>query len=334
MTDVHTELPPRRRALLGALLLTACLASGEVLAEPSADFPSKPIQLLVAAPPGGASDAFARQFADEFSKVVGQPVIVDNRPGAGGNIAATLLTRAPRDGHTLMLSWMGNATNQTLMPDQSFDINRDFVHIAQLGAGCNVLVSRQDLGFKTLADLVAHARANPGRLTYGSSGNGSSGHLSMEMLRQRAGISLLHVPYKGGAPALTDLLGGQVQVMFLNQDSVIPYVRDGKLVPLAVTSAQRNPLFPAVPTVAEQGYPGFEVTAWSGLSAPRGTPEAVVQALHKAAIAAVSSPRFRAQQEAIGAQVVGSSQSEYTAFVRAETEKWAGVIKSAGIKAQ
>ncbi len=316
-------------AAAGALLLVAWHAP--LAAQPAA-FPTKAIQLVVAAPPGGPSDAIARMLAEDMAKTLGKPVIIDNKPGAGGTIAAEAVARAAPDGHTLMMSWIGNATSHTMLPRSSHDINRDFVHIVQVVAGSNVLVVHPRTGFKTLRDLLAFAKANPGKLSYASSGNGSSGHLAMEMLKQRAGAFILHVPYRGGAPALTDLLAGQVDLMFLNQDAVIPYVRSGQLVALAITSATRNPLYPDVPTVAESGFPGFEARAWTGLSAPRGTPAAVVETIHAAAMKAIQGP-MKARQEAIGAQVVGSTPAQFSAFVREETDKWAAVIKTSGIKA-
>lgn len=297
----------------------------------TSDFPSRPIQLVVAAPAGGPSDALARMVAEDMAKSLGQPIVIDNKPGAGGAIAADSVARAAPDGHTLMLSWIGNATSRTLLSKPGADINSDFVHITQLASGSNVLVAHPRTGLKTLSELLAFAKANPGKLSYASAGNGSSGHLAMEMLEQRAQIHLVHVPYRGGAPALNDLLGGQVDLMFINQDAVISHIQSGQLVPLGITSGQRNPLFPNLPTVAESGFNGFEATAWAGLSAPRGTPALVIERLHAAATKALQGP-LKAKQEEIGAQVVGSTPSQYTAFVRAETDKWARVIKAAGIK--
>ena len=310
-------------SVLGAL---APLAGAQ-----SAAWPSRPVQLIVAAPAGGPSDALARMLAEDLSRQLGQPVVIDNRPGAGGMLAAEALLRAAPDGHTVMLSWIGNATAPALAPKIGFDINRDFIHVTQVVAGSNVLVAHPSTGLRSLQDLLRAARAKPGRLTYASAGNGSSGHLAMELLKQRAGVSLLHIPYRGGAPALSDLLGGQVDLMFINQDAVIPHLKTGRLVPLAITSATRNPLFPDLPTVAESGFPGFEATAWAGLSVPRGTPPAVVERLHAAAVKAVNGP-MRARQEAMGAVVVGSSPAQFQDFVRAETDKWTRVIRAAGIK--
>ena len=317
----------RRTLLLGAASTLAPAAWSQTPA-----YPGRPVQLIVAAPPGGSSDVLARQLADGLAKELGQPVVIDNRPGAGGTLAAEAALRAAPDGHTLMMSWIGNATAPALLPKVGFDINRDFVHISQMVAGANILVVNPATGFRTLGELLQHARKNPGRLSYASSGNGSSGHLAMELLKQRAGVSMLHIPYKGGAPAMNDLLGGQVDLMFINQDAVIPHQQSGRLIPLAITSAQRNPMFPNLPTVAESGFAGFEATAWAGVSAPRETPAAIVERLHAATVKALNGP-MRAKQEATGAQIFGSTPTQYTQFVREETAKWTQVIRTANIKA-
>ena len=317
----------RRTLLLGA----ASVLSGAAQAQTSS-YPNRPIQLIVAAPPGGPSDVLARQLADNLGKELGQPVVIDNRPGAGGTLAAEAALRAAPDGHTLMMSWIGNATAPALLPKVSFDITRDFAHITQMVAGANILVVHQSTGFRTLGELLAHARKHPGRLSYASSGNGSSGHLAMELLKQRAGVAMLHIPYRGGAPAMTALLSGQVDLMFINQDAVIPHQQSGRLVPLAITSAQRNAMFPNLPTVAESGFAGFEATAWAGVSAPKGTPGAIVERLHAAALKTLNGP-MRAKQEATGALIVGSTPAQFTQFVRDETAKWTQVIRTANIKA-
>lgn len=308
------------------------LAAQTGTAAPGAAWPSKPVTLVVAAPPGGPSDTFGRQLAEELARLLGQPVIIDNRPGAGGQLAAEHVARAQPDGHVLMMSFAGNATAQTLLPRPQLDINRDFTHVIQMMSGANVLVAHPATGLRSFKDLVAQAKAQPGKLAYASAGNGTSGHLAMELLKQRAGLNLVHVPYRGGAPALNDLLAGQTQVMFLNTDAVLPHMRSGRLVGLAISSPRRSPLLPDLPTVAESGYPGFEATAWGGLSGPRGLPPAVVDKLHAAVRQVLAGP-FRARQEATGATILGTSPAEFTEFFRAETERWAQVIQQAGIKA-
>lgn len=324
------HLLQRRQWLATLLSPLALLATGRAAAQ--AAWPAKPIQLVVAAPPGGPSDNFGRQLAEELQRDLGQAIVIDNRPGAGGQLAAEYVARSAPDGHVLLMTFAGNATAQTLIPRAGLDFNRDFTHVTQMMAGANVLVSHPATGLRTFKDFIAHAKAHPGRLAYASSGNGTSGHLAMELLKQRAGISVVHIPYRGGAPALNDLLAGQTQVMFLNTDAVLQHLRSGRLNGLAISSPQRSPLLPDLPTVAEQGYPGYEATAWGGLSGPRGLPPAVVERLHGAVLKVLRGP-FRARQEALGGTILGTTPAEYTAFFKAEIDRWAQVIKTAGIKA-
>jgi tripartite-type tricarboxylate transporter receptor subunit TctC len=323
---------PRNLATRRGWLLSTIALGAAGTARAQAPWPSKPIQLVVAAPPGGPSDNFGRQLAEELSKLLGQPIVIDNRPGAGGQLAAEVVARAAPDGHVLMMSFAGNATAQTLIPRANLDFNRDFTHVTQMMAGANVLVAHPSTGLRTFKDFIAHAKANPGKLAYASSGNGTSGHLAMELLKQRAQVSLVHIPYRGGAPALNDLLAGQTQVMFLNTDAVLQHVRSGRLHGLAISSPQRSPLLPDLPTVAEQGYPGYEATAWGGLSGPRGLPLAVVDRLHGAVLKVLNGP-FRARQEALGGTILGTTPAEFTSFFKAEVDRWAQVITTAGIKA-
>lgn len=322
----------RRRRLLCALPATALLTTLPPAAWADAAWPTKPIQLVVAAPPGGPSDNFGRQLAEELQKLLGQPIVIDNRPGAGGQLAAEYVARAAPDGHVLMMSFAGNATAQTLMPRPNLDFNRDFTHVTQMMAGANVLVVHPSTGIKSFRDFIAHVKANPGRLSYASSGNGTSGHLAMELLKQRAGLSLVHIPYRGGAPALNDLLAGQTQAMFLNTDAVLPHIKSGRLVGLAISSPQRSPLLPDLPTVAESGYPGYEATAWGGISGPKGLPQPVVDRLHAAIVKVLNGP-FRQKQEALGGAILGTTPAQFTAYFRSEIERWHQVITTAGIKA-
>jgi tripartite-type tricarboxylate transporter receptor subunit TctC len=322
----------QRRRLLCALPATALLATLAPAARADAAWPTKPIQLVVAAPPGGPSDNFGRQLAEELQKLLGQPIVIDNRPGAGGQLAAEYVARAAPDGHVLMMSFAGNATAQTLIPRANLDFNRDFTHVTQMMAGANVLVAHPSTGIKTFKDLVAQVKANPGRLSYASAGNGTSGHLAMELLKQRAGLSLVHIPYRGGAPALNDLLAGQTQVMFLNTDAVLQHIKSGRLVGLAISSPQRSPLLPDLPTVAESGYPGYEATAWGGISGPKGLPQPVVDKLHGAIVKVLNGP-FRQKQEALGGTILGTTPAQFTAHFRSEIERWNQVITTAGIKA-
>lgn len=319
----------RRNLIAGGIGLAATQAL-PLLAQPGA-FPSRPIQLVVGAPAGGPSDSLARMLAEAMTGLLSHPVLVDNKPGVSGAVAAELVVQAPADGHTLMMSWIGNATGQTLIPRLGFDINRDFVHLTQIASIPTVLVTHPATRLRSFKEFLAVARSQPGRLSYASAGNGSSGHLAMEMLKQRAEMSVLHIPYRGGAAALKDVLEGRIDAMFINQDAVIAPAQAGRLVPLAIASPGRHRLLPDVPTVAESGFAGFEATAWAGLSAPRNTPQAVQERLHAVAVQAIQGP-VRVKQEALGAQIVASTPAVFTAFVRRETEKWAQVIRTAGIK--
>lgn len=317
---------------LAAVAVLAFAATPLAAQTEATNWPSKPIQLVVAAPPGGPSDNFGRQLAEELQKLLGQPIVIDNRPGAGGQLAAEYVARAAPDGHVLMMSFAGNATAQTLLPRANLDFNRDFTHVTQMMAGANVLVAHPSTGLKTFKDFVAYAKANPGKISYASAGNGTSGHLAMELLKQRAGLALVHIPYRGGAPALNDLMAGQTQVMFLNTDAVLQHIRTGRLNGLAISSPQRSPLLPDIPTVAESGFPGYQATAWGGLSGPRGLPPAVVEKLHGAVLKVLNGP-FRQKQEALGGTILGTTPAEFTGFFRSEIERWGGVITAAGIKA-
>ena len=322
----------RRQALvLGGLGGLQALAPTAVRAQ--APFPNRPIQFIVAAPAGGPSDNAARMIADEMGKLLGQPMVVVNKPGSAGVIAAEATARAAPDGHTLMLSWIGNATSPGLVAKLPFDINRDFVHIALALAGANALIVHPSTGFKTLADLVKHAKANPGRLSYASSGNGTSGHLAMEMFKQRAGISMLHIPYRGGAPALTDLMAGQVQLMFLNQDAVIAPSAAGKVVPLAISSAQRYPLLPQVPTVAET-YPGYQSATWFGLFAPKGTPAALVQAIAQDTDKALKDPELRKSLLQQGITPVGEGPQVFVKQIKTEDVRVAQLVRRIGLSVE
>lgn len=327
----HRDGPDLQRRVLVSAIASGLAAFCMPLPAQPMGFPNRPLHLFVAAPAGGPQDQMARMLAQDMARRLEQPIVVENRAGAAGALAAEPVARAPADGHVLLLSAVGNATNHTLVPTLSYDINRDFAHITLAVAGPNLLVAYPGLGLHSFQDMLAFARGHPGKLLYASAGNGSSGHLAMEMLKQRAEISLLHIPYRGGAPALNDLLAGHVHLMFINQDAVLPYARSGRLVLLAATSLTRHPAFPGVPTVAESGFRDFEATAWAGLSAPRDTPAHVIDRLNAAAVAALHGP-LRARLEALGFEVIGSTPAEYAVFMRRETEKWARVIRAAGIK--
>lgn len=318
-----------RRTLLAALALTGLQAGA---AHAQDDYPSRPVKLIVPFPAGGTSDIMGRLIAEVLGRQLKQPFIVDNKGGAGGAIGTDQAAKAPGDGYTLLLSGIGsNAIIHGFSPKPPYDSNRDFVHVSQLAAGPNVLVVNPSFPAKNFKEFVAWVKVNPGKFSYGQV-NASSGHVTTEYLKQVAGLDMVGIPYKGSAPALNDVLADQIPGMFTNQDSVLPHIKAGKLRALVVTSAQRNPLFPEVPTVAESGYPGFSAVSWTGLSAPKGTPKAVADKLEAAMVKGFAEPAVRAKLEANGFVVVASHAADYTRFVQDETVRWTQVVQKAGIK--
>lgn len=318
----------KRHLLLAAL---ACAAL-PLAAQAQADYPNKPVKIIVPFPAGGTSDLMGRIIAEEVGKQLKQPFIVDNKGGAGGAIGTDQAAKATPDGYTLLLSGIGsNAVIHGFQSPKPGYKESDFVHISQLASGPNVLVVNPNFPAKTFKEFIAYAKANPGKLNYGQV-PASSGHLTSEYLKQVAGIDMLGIAYRGGGPALTDVLANQIPLMITNQDAALPHVKAGKLRALAVTSAERNPLYPDVPTVAESGFPGFTAVSWTGLSAPKGTPKAIVDKLEAAMGAAFREPAARAKLEATGFVVVGSKSADYTKFVNDEGARWAEVIQKGGLK--
>ena len=331
---------------LAALLVAATGALTSLPAAAQADYPSKPIKLIVPFPAGGTSDVMGRMIADEMGKALKQPVIVENVGGAGGVIGTERGAKAAPDGYTLIQTGVGqNAVAHGLNPKLAYDSIRDFIHLTQVHSGPNVLVVHPDTPFRTFKDLVAYGQANPGKLSYGFT-PAASGHMAMELLKQTVGtcagtrkdnckpLFMVGIPYRGGGPMMTDILGGQIPLMFINQDVALQHVKAGKLRALAVTSLARNPLYPDVPTIHESGYPGFSALSWSGISVPRGTPKAIVDKLEAAAVSAMQSPAIRARMEGNGFVVPAQGSADYTKFVAAEHDRWIRVIKVAGIKGE
>jgi tripartite-type tricarboxylate transporter receptor subunit TctC len=333
-----------RRHLIAAAALAATLPLASFA---QADYPARPVKIIVPFPAGGTSDVMGRLIAEELGKALKQPFVVENLGGAGGAIGAERGAKAAPDGYTLTLTGVGsNAVAHGLNPKLGYDSVRDYAHITQIHSGPNVLVAHPDAPFKTFQEMMAYVRANPGKLNYGYT-PAASGHMAMELLKQTAstctgpktsptckGMSVVGVPYRGGGPLMTDLLGGQIPMIFINQDAAIPYVKAGKLRALAVTSSERNPLYPDVPTIAESGFPGFSAISWSGLSAPRNTPKPILDKLEAAAVAAMRSPAVRQKLESQGFVVPPLGSAEYTVFVAKEVDRWSRVIKTAGIKAE
>ena len=325
-----------------ALAFMASTVASQALAQDSA-WPAKPVKIVVPFPPGGTSDVMARMVSEELAKALKQPVIIENIGGAGGTTGTGRAVKMPADGYTIIQTGVGqNAVAHGLDPKLPYDSLKDFIHVTQLHSGPNVLVVHPDQPFKTFQDLVDYVRKNPGKLNYGYT-HAASGHMAMELLKQTAsrcapgvkacnGFFMVGIPYRGGGPMMTDLLGGQIPLMFINQDSALQHVRAGKLRALAVTSAQRNPLYPDVPTIAESGFPGFEALSWSGLSMARGTPQPVVDRLEAELTKIMGSPAIRQRMESVGFVVPVQGSKPYSAFVKGEYERWTSVIKAAGIK--
>jgi tripartite-type tricarboxylate transporter receptor subunit TctC len=315
-----------------SFILCCALATGAASAQ---EYPTRPIRWIVPFSPGGPSDIIGRFFAQKLSDAVAKQVVVDNRGGATGIIAFEIAARAVPDGHTVLQAGAsGLTTNPHLHAKLPYDAQRDFRLVTQLVATPNMLVVHSALPARSVKELVALARAKPGQLAYASGGSGTSNHLSWEMLRFYTGIELVHVPFKGTGPALTSVLGGQTPMMFSNMLPAMPHVRSGKLLGLAVTSAQRSPAAPDVPTVAESGIPGYETTSWHGVVVPAGTPNAIVKRLYTELRQITQQPDVKDRFSQDGTQVVGSTPEEYAATVKSESAKWGKIIKAAGIKAE
>jgi tripartite-type tricarboxylate transporter receptor subunit TctC len=315
---------------LSAVIGLACLHP----AQAQDRYPSKPIRLLVGYPPGGATDIIARTLAAKLTAELGQPVVVENKPGATSNIASEAVAKSPPDGYTLLIGTISNATNMTAYRNPGYDTLRDFVHITQTMSAPSVLAVHPSVPVKTVRDLIALAKKEPGKLTYASSGNAGSPHLAGELLKLRAGIDIVHVPYKGATPAMTDLLSGQVTMSFQTALSAIPYLKSSKLTVLAVAAHKRMTLLPDVPTMAEAGVPDFEVSSWNGLFAPAKTPPEIVARLHAATVKALAMPDVREKLTAQGAEAVGSTPEEFRTYIRAEIDKWGKVIRESGAKVE
>lgn len=296
-------------------------------------YPTKPLRLLVPYPPGGPVDITARIIGPELSQHMGQPVVVDNRAGAGGILAADLVAKAAPDGHTLLLGTVTNAIMPTVVPKLPFNAQKDFTAVTMLVVITSILAVHPGVPATSTQSLLALAKAKPGALRYASTGNGTPGHLAAELFKSMGGVDLLHVPYKGAAQALVDVMNGQVQIVLLSAPGLLPHVRAGRLRALAVTNAKRSVLLPDLPTIAESGLPGFEAEGWHGVFVPSSTPAAVVVALNRGLLSVLANDDVRKRLMQGGAEPVGLPPAEFAAKFSAEVERWARVVKSAGIKA-
>ena len=322
-----------RRFALGSIASAVVLGAG-LLGGTSAlaqAYPTKPVTIIVPFAAGGTTDILARIIGQALTAELGQSVVVDNRAGAGGNIGGQAAAKATPDGHTLFMGTVGtHAINASLYKKMPFDPVKDFAPLTRVANVPNLLVANPAQPYKSVKDLIAYAKANPGKVNFGSSGNGSSIHLSGELFKSLAKVDMQHVPYKGSAPAVTDLLGNQIGIMFDNMPSAIQHVRSGKLAPLAVTTAKRSPELPNVPIIAEAGVPGYEATSWFGMFAPAGTPAPVLAKLNAAIVKVLAQPDVKKKINEQGAEVYSETPEQFAAFIQAESVKWGKVVKESG----
>ena len=315
-----------------AYLAALCVVSG--VAQAGDGYPSRPIRMIVAYPPGGGTDQVGRVMADQLSQTLGQNVVVDNRGGATGNIGTELAARAVPDGYTLLMGNVApNAVNVSLFKKLGFDPVRDFAPVSLVAVTPNILVTNPSIPVKTVKELIAYAKAKPGALNFPSAGVGSSSHLAGEMLKSMTGISMVHIPFKGGGPALVAVIAGEVQIMFATMPAAMPHVKSGKVKPVAVTTTKRSQAMPDLPTIAESGVKGYEASTWYGLLAPARTPQAIVTRLHGDTVKILAGPT-RQRLEVQGFEPEGGTPAEFTAYIKSEIIKWAKVIKDAGIPAE
>ena len=296
------------------------------------NFPSKPVRIVVPFPPGGGTDVVARTVAPKMQEILGQAVLVENRAGAGGNIGTEYVAKSPADGYTLVVASAATAINHTLAKNPGWDLNRDFAPVVLLVLNQSLLAAHPSVPVSNVRELIALAKAKPGQVTFASYGNGSSAHLIGELFKMMAGVDMLHVPYKGAAPAVNDLLGGQVNILFADVAAILPHVKAGKVKALGIGSAKRFSGLPDVPTIAEAGVPGFEGGGFLGLVAPAGTPHDVVNTLNAAALKSLAAPEVNERLNALASPPVGESPEYFAKFLRGEIDKWARVIRAGNIK--
>ncbi len=321
-----------RTVVFGGLVAVMLCAQATSVAQTASSFPNQPIRMVVPYPPGGPTDITARVVAAEMSKTIGQNIVIDNRPGASGMIGSEMVTKSTPDGYTLLANASIHVINPSVYPDMRFDAIKDFVPITQLAQVPLVLVVPANSPIKSVKDLVEYAKANPGKVNFGSAGSASAQHLAGESFKIAAGIQMQHIPYKGSAPALTDLAGGQLQLMFDSMPSATPMINSGKLRAIAVTTTTRAKARPDLPTIAESGFPGFDISTWYAYWAPKGTPADVVEKLAASAAQALKNPEVIAKYEAMGAEPVGSTPAQFAAYVESEAKKWNDIVKKSGAK--
>ncbi len=331
---LHPVRRIRRGTLAAVAGLLSALMAAPALAQTNA-YPSRPIKWIVPFPPGGAMDNIARTLGEQMGRKFGQPLVIENRAGAGGNIGAEAVAKAAPDGYTLMIVANGMAVNKFLYGKLNFDPVKSFAPVSLIAVVPNVLVTNAARSrATTVKEVIAQAAAAPGQVTYASAGNGTSIHLAGELFASMAKVDMLHVPYKGSGPAVTDLIGGQVDYMFDSITSAMPHIQSGKLRPIAVTTIRRSAALPGVPTIAEAGLPGYELSPWFAVYMPAGTPAAIVTKVNSALVDAMKTPDAKARFAAIGAEPIGSTPQQLATHLDAEMAKWGAIIQARGIKAE
>lgn len=313
-----------------AFALSVACAMGSASAQ---NFPTKPVRFVVPFAPGGSTDTLARTIGQKLSDYLGEQVVVDNRPGANGDIGMLLVARAAPDGYTLVLGYIANlGIGPSLYAKMPYDPVKDFAPITQVAGASNILVVHPSVPAKNFKEFITYTKANPGKVNFASAGVASVGHLTGELLNNLAGIDMVHVPYKGSGQAITDLVGGHVKVMISGMASTLPHVKTGKLRGLATTGAKRTPATPDLPTIAESGFPGFEASSWFGVLAPARTPRPVIARLHADIVKSLQQPEVRQRLENVGFEIVGGTPEEFAAYIQSEIRKWAKVVKASGAK--
>ncbi|MGZ8156640.1 MAG: tripartite tricarboxylate transporter substrate binding protein [Burkholderiales bacterium] len=315
-----------------ASAVCAAPADAQSASAGSQAYPARPLRFVVPFAPGGGADLMARLAGAKVAHSLGQQVVIDNRGGAGGNIAAELAAKSAPDGYTLFLPTVAQAISASLYRKLNYDVLKDFAAVTQLAATPFILAVHPNSPASSVKELIALAKAKPGQLSYGSSGNGGPSHLGTELFKSMAGVEVRHIPYKGGAPAAIDLMSGQIDMMFNTPPVILPHVRSGRMKALGVASLKRIPAAPEIPTVAESGVPGYELSTWYGVLVPAGTPAPIVKTLHGAFVASVKAPDVRERLAKENFDVVASTPAEFAAYVRAEVPKWAKVVKASGAR--
>jgi tripartite-type tricarboxylate transporter receptor subunit TctC len=310
------------------------LTAVDAAAQTAANYPNRAMRWMVGYTPSGTADMMARAVGAKFNETWGQPVIVENRPGGATNIATEMVAKSAPDGYTLLLGTVANVINPSLYPKMAFDFHKDFVHVTNMASTPGMVVVHPSVPVKNIKELVVLAKARPGQMRHGSTGIGSPHHLAGELFKSMADVKMIHVPYKGATPAITDVVAGHIEIYFGAMVSTVPHVKNGRLRALAMTSAKRSPAAPDIPTLQEQGFKNFETGSWFGLHVPAGTPRDVVAKLHAETLRAINLPDIRNRMQPEGAEFIGDTPEQFAAYVRGEIEKWGRAVKVSGAKAE